>query len=259
ERIHNGEIGDVTLLRGFRLHPPYRISPRHEKASMGELEYQIRGFHYFDWVGASVFIDYCIHNFDTACWAKGMWPESALGFGGRSTPEVNGTGFDTYYTEFTFPDGSVLASHGHYCDNCFDRYSDYVHGTKGSAVLMDGLAGAKTRTYKNQKMTPENLTWQFGEAEPNPYQVEHDLFFDAIRNNKPYNEGHRAVEAQYAAMLSRAAINTGQLVTWDQIVNSTVELLPGGIDNISWETVPEFLPDKDGHYPYAIPGVNVRI
>lgn len=259
ERIHNGEIGDVILLRGYRMHPPYRIPPRLSRPDMSELEYQVRCFHYFDWIGASIFIDYCIHNFDVACWAKGAWPVSAIGMGGRTSPEFGGTGYDHYYTEFTFPDGSILTSHGRYMDNCFDRYHDYVQGSKGSAFLMENAGRSGARLYKNFIMKPENLLWSFQGPEPNPYQVEHDLFFDAIVNDKPYNEGHRAAEAQFTSMLSRAAINSGQIVTWDEIVNSDVELLPGGIDNITTETVPPFLPDEKGLYSCAIPGQNVKI
>jgi len=43
-------------------------------------------------------------------------------------------------------------------------------------------------------MVPENLHWAYPGNEPNPYQVEHHLLFDAIRNDKPYNEGHRACD-----------------------------------------------------------------
>jgi predicted dehydrogenase len=259
DRIHNGEIGEILFLRGFRMHGPGRIPPRLSRPDLSELDYQIRCFHYFDWVGANVFIDYCIHNFDVACWVKGMWPVSAIGMGGRSSSEVGGTGYDNYYTEFTFPDGSFLTSHGRYMNHCFNRYQDFAHGTKGSAILMDSLGRANTKLYKNQQMQPENIIWAFQGKEPNPYQVEHDLFFDAIVNNKPYNEGHRAAEAQFTALLSRAAINSGQIVTRDQIVNSDVELLPGGIDRIHADTQPPVLPDEKGNYPCAIAGQNVKI
>ncbi|MDR1493307.1 MAG: Gfo/Idh/MocA family oxidoreductase [Planctomycetaceae bacterium] len=258
DRIHNGEIGELTLLRGFRMHNSW-YAPNRSAWKGSELEYQIRSFHGFDWIGASLFIDYCIHNIDVACWAKGAWPVSAVGLGGRSTPDISGTSYDSYYTEFTFPDGSFLTSHGRYINNCFARYQDYAHGTKGSALLMGSLGGAETKIYKNQQMAPENVVWAYPGKEPNPYQIEHDLFFDAIVNNKPYNEGYRAADANFASLLSRAAINTGQIVTWDQIVKSEVELLPGGIDNLTADTQPPVLPNETGHYPYAIPGKDVKI
>ncbi len=252
DRIHNGEIGDVMHLRGFRMHGP--IWAGHVRGKVdNEIAYQIRNFHYFDWAGANIFIDYCIHNIDVACWAKGAWPVRAMGMGGR-TNFVPGTGYDAYYTEFEFADGTHLTSHGRYNAGCYEQYSDFAHGTKGSAVIMDNLGGANSRIYKNQVMTDANLTWKFGEPEPNPYQVEHDLLFDAIRNDKKYNEGHRAADANFASLLSRAAINSGQIVTWDQIVNSNVELVPGGIDNIDWNSPPPVVPDENGNYKFVIPG-----
>ena len=251
DRIHNGEIGDLLHLRGFRMHGPYWGTPSGKADN--ELAYQIRNFHYFDWAGGNIFIDYCIHNIDVACWAKGSWPVRAMGMGGR-TDYVPGTGYDSYYTEFEFADGSHLTSHGRYNAGAYVQYSDFAHGTKGSAVLMDNLAGANARIYKNHDMTDANLAWRFSEPEPNPYQVEHDRFFEAIRNDKKYNEGHRAADANFASILSRAAINSGQIVTWEQVVHSDVELFPGGIESITWDSTPPVLPDENGNYPIAIPG-----
>ncbi|MCL2305425.1 MAG: Gfo/Idh/MocA family oxidoreductase [Planctomycetaceae bacterium] len=257
ERIHNGEIGDVLHLRGFRMHGP--IWAGHTRGNVtNEIAYQVRNFHYFDWAGGNIFIDYCIHNIDVACWAKGAWPVRAMGMGGR-TDFVPGTGYDTYYTEFEFADGSHLTSHGRYNAGCYNQYSDFAHGTKGSAVLMDNLGGANSRIYKNHNMTDANLAWRFSEPEPDPYQREQDLFFDAIRNDKKYNEGHRAADANFASLLSRAAINSGQIVTWEQVVNSDVELFPGGVENITWDSKPPVLPDENGNYPIVIPGKGYAI
>ncbi|MGL6224992.1 MAG: Gfo/Idh/MocA family protein [Thermoguttaceae bacterium] len=256
KRIHDGEIGDVLHLRGFRMHGPYWGHARGH--DMNEIEYQLRNFHYFDWAGGNIFIDYCIHNIDVACWAKGAWPVSAMGMGGR-TDYVPGTGYDTYYNEFTFADGTHLSSHGRYNQNCYNLYSDFAHGTKGSAVIMDNLGGANSKIYRNQVMSDANVSWKYGEAEPNPYQVEHDLLFDAIFNDKPYNEGHRAADANFASLLSRSALNSGQIVTWDEVVQSNVELFPGGIENISWDSTPPVVPDKNGNYPIAIPGKDYKV
>ena len=256
KRIHDGQIGDVLHLRGFRMHGPYWGQSRGSVDN--ELAYQIRNFHYFDWAGANIFIDYCIHNIDIACWAKGSWPVSAMGMGGR-TDYVPGTGYDTYYNEFTFADGTHLTSHGRYNTNCYNLYSDFAHGTKGSAVIMDNLGKANSKIYNNQVMSDANVSWKYSEAEPNPYQVEHDLLFAAIRNDEKYNEGHRAAEANFASLLSRAAINSGQIVTWDQIVKSEVELFPGGIENITWDSKAPIQPDEKGNYPIAIPGQGYAI
>jgi predicted dehydrogenase len=250
-RIHDGAIGQLIHLRGFRMHGPYYL-PAPPRPDENDIAYQVRHFHGFDWAGGNIFIDYCIHNIDIACWAKDAWPVSCIALGGRSRP-LQGQAYDTYYHEYTFADGTHLTSHGRYCRNCFDMYSDFAHGTKGSAVLMDNLGQAKTRLYSDHTMSNDSLTWAFPGTEPNPYQVEMDLFFDAICNNKPYNEGHRAAEANFASLLGRAALNSGQIVTWEQIVKSELSLCPN-IDTLTFDSEPPVKRDAEGRYPHAIPG-----
>jgi hypothetical protein len=120
---------------------------------------------------------------------------------------------------------------------------------------MENLGQAKSRLYKSHLMVPANLLWEYPGREPNPYQIEHNLFFDAIRNDKPYNEGHRACEANFASLLGRAAIQSGKVVTWDEIVKSEQKLVD--IDNLTFDSEPPVKPNPDGSYPYAIPGQTV--
>ena len=253
KRIHDGEIGEIVHLRGFRMENA--AGPRVRRPEETEIAFQLRNFHYFDWAGCNILIDYCIHNIDVACWAKGAWPVKAIGFGGRSKPDLGGQMFDSWYAEFEFADGTHLASHCATRNNCFNMYSDFAYGTKGSAVLMDNLGQAKSRLYKAQSMVPENLLWAYPDREPNPYQIEHNLFFDAIRNDKPYNEGHRACDANFASLLGRAAINSGKVVTWDEIVKSERKLVD--VDTLAFDSEPPVKPNADGSYPYAIPGQTI--
>ena len=255
KRIHDGEIGDITHLRGFRMHGAIGGPPKSPEES--EVAYQLRNFAIFDWAGASAVVDWIIHNIDVACWAKDAWPVKAQGLGGRSVPNLSGQLFDSWYAEFEFADGTFLASHFVPRNNCINMYSDFAYGTKGSAVLMDNLAQAKTRLYKTHSMVPENLIWAYPGQEPNPYQVEHNMFFDAIRNDKPYNEGHRACQANFASFLARAAIQSGKLVTWDEVVNSDLKLVD--VDSLTFDSEPPVKPNPDGSYPYAIPGQTVAV
>ena len=230
------------------------VGPRARIAGESEVAYQLRNFHYFDWAGGNILIDYIIHNIDVGCWVKDAWPVKALGFGGRSMPNLGGQMFDSWYAEFEFADGAHLSSHCAQRSNTFYSYQDFAYGTKGSAVIMEAWQ-PKSRLYKSQSMVPENLLWAYPGQEPNPYQVEHILLFDAIRNNKPYNEGHRACEANFASLLARAAINSGKVVTWDEIVKSKLQLVD--VDTLAFDSEPPVKPNDDGSYPYAIPGQTV--
>jgi len=102
-------------------------------------------------------------------------------------------------------------------------------------------------------MTKENETWHYAGPPVDPYQREHDLLFEAIRNNQPYNEAERCAHAALIAILGRMACESGQLVTWEQALNSNLELAPG-LDNLTWESPAPILPDASGRYPMAVPG-----
>jgi predicted dehydrogenase len=254
-RIHDGMIGDVHTLRIYRVHGPTdcpKLPP-----DTNELAFQIRHAFSFNWLCSGFLIDWHCHNIDVACWAKGAWPVSAQGMGGRCYPEV-GNLLDHYTVEFTFPDGTKLFSFSRHMNGCWETYADYAHGTKGSAVLMTNLATPNTRLYKSQNMTPENLIWRFGQTEKNPYVVEWQLLLDAIRQDKPHNEARRAIEANFTALMGRAAVHTGQFVTIDEIKKSNFQYVKD-IDHMTFDTPPPIRVNPDGSYSAPLPGLAKEI
>ena len=48
------------------------------------------------------------------------------------------------------------------------------------------------------------------------------------------------------------ATYTGKEITWEQAINSQEKLAPA---QYTWDADPPCLPDKDGQYPIAVPGV----
>jgi myo-inositol 2-dehydrogenase / D-chiro-inositol 1-dehydrogenase len=251
QRIHDGAIGEIDTLRTYRMHGPVGYVPK--QPGQNELAHQISNYNNFTWLNASFFVDWLIHNIDVCCWAKNAWPTSAQGMGGRIARTEPDQLYDHYMVEYFFPDGAHLYAQGRHMNKCWDIFSDFAHGSKGSALIMETLAAAKPRLYKNQVQTRENETWRFTGNSPDPYQVEHDLLFDAIRNDKPYNEAERGAKACMAAIMGRMACESGQLVTWDEAFNSSFELA-SGLDNITWESKPP-VEMVNGRYPLAIPGV----
>jgi predicted dehydrogenase len=250
-RIHDGAIGEVHTLRIYRVHGPTDC-PR-LPADTNELAFQIRHAFSFNWLCSGFLVDWHCHNIDVACWAKGAWPVSAQGMGGRAHAEA-GNLLDHYTVEFTFPDGTKLFSFSRHMDGCWETYADYAHGTKGSAVLMNNLAAPDSRLYKSQSMTRENQIWRFGQTEPNPYHVEWQRLLDAIRHDRPHNEVRRAVEANFTALMGRTAVHTGQFVTIDEIKKSKFQYVQD-IDGMTFETVPPIHASADGSYSAPQPGV----
>jgi hypothetical protein len=77
---------------------------------------------------------------------------------------------------------------------------------------------------------------------------------DAIRNNKPYNEVERGAIASLVTSMGRIAAHTGQIIEYEQILNSTHEFAPD-VNKINGNDFPAPLQaGPDGKYPVPMPG-----
>ena len=272
DRIESGEIGEIIALRGYRMARNKAVNaycpPRAEDMpDASELLYQIKRFHSFLWASGGVFSDYFIHQIDECSWMKGAWPVEAHGFGGRHYRENEvDQNFDVYSIEYTYPDGTKLFYGGRNMIDCESGFASYAHGTKGSAVISTSSHHpGKVRTFGGQRhaawrgdrdKATDKLLWGPPE-EPNPYQLEWDDLIDAIRQDKPYNEVTRGAEASLVTSMGRMAAHTGQVITFDQILNSDHEFAPD-IAQFSMNAPAPLVADADGRYPIPMPGVNKK-
>jgi len=272
QQIHNGALGDIITCWAYRVHGPvgfrgreikkkeidHPAGPWHHKpirtrqeATMSEIGHQIQNYSNYTWLNGSFIVDWLIHNIDVCCWIKNSWPESVQGMGGRQVRDEADQLFDHYGAEYSFADGTRLFAQGRHIANCWEFFGDVIHGTKGSAVLGEGITNP--RLYKGHKQTEENQIWKYEGAPCNPYQVEHDLFFDAIRNDKPYNETERCIKTCLTAIMGRMACESGKRITYDEALNSNRELAPG-LEKLTLESKAPVEPDSKGAYPVAKPG-----
>jgi predicted dehydrogenase len=256
DRVQNGEIGDVTMMRAYRMQgvigscftPAYTPSPK-----MSELLYQIRNFHSFLWASGGAYSDFLIHNVDECCMIKNAWPVEARASGGRHYRGANvDQNFDTYSVEYTFADGSKFFLEGRNIPGTQQEFASYVHGAKGSGVISEKGHSAAGRLYKGQDMRQKPL-WDAGGSEPVPYQQEWENFMEAIRSNKPYNEVRRGTEASLVTSMGRMAAHTGQIITRDDILNSNHEFAPD-LESLTMDSPAPIKADKDGKYPIPTPG-----
>ena len=250
EQIHQGAIGNVITCWAYREHTPVGFTPK--APGMSDLANQIRNYSCYTWVNGSFILDWLIHNLDVCCWVKDAWPVSAQGQGGRQVREHADQLFDHYAVEYTFPDGTRLFAQGRHMDNCWGFFGDVIHGAKGSAVLGEGIK--EPRVYKGHQRTDESQIWEYKGPPCNHYQVEHDLLFEAIRQDKPYNETERSAYAALVGILGRMAAESGKEITWDEAINSNLELAPGLEKITSLDDPAPVMPDDQGRYAIAMPG-----
>jgi predicted dehydrogenase len=256
QNIHDGAIGNVITCWAYRQHGPVGLRPRQEGES--ELAHQIRNYSCFTWLNGSFILDWLIHNIDVCCWVKDAWPISAQGQGGRQVRDKNDQLFDHYAVEYTFPDGTRMFAQGRHMAGCWGFFGDVIHGAKGSGVLGEGIKDP--RLYSSHvscagyKQAEASQIWQYEGPPCNHYQKEHDLLFDAIRNDKPYNETQRCAYAAMAGILGRMAAESGHEITWEDAMASDLVLAPG-LDNMTMDSAAPVKTGDDGLYPVALPGI----
>ena len=185
QKIHGGAIGKVITCWAYRENGPVGFTPKSE--GMSELANQIRNYSCYTWLNGSFLLDWLIHNLDVCCWVKDAWPVSAQGQGGRQVRKDADQLFDHYAVEYTFADGTRLFAQGRHMANCWGFFGDVIHGQDAAAVLGEGIP--LPRIYKSHHEAPDNLAWQYQGPDASSYDREHQLLFDAIRNDTPYNDG----------------------------------------------------------------------
>ena len=262
-RIQDGEIGDIILMRGYRMAPGPLASQFSEKwpGNPSELLWQISRFHSFLWASGGCYSDFYIHHIDQCCWMKNAWPVKAQALGGRHYRyDYVDQNFDSYSVEYTFADGTKLLMDGRNMIGANAIYSSYAHGSKGMAVLSkNGDCGMPSSTHKGQNPTKASLIWEskVSPDQSDPYQNEWNALIAAIRDDKPHNEVKRGVEASIATSMGRMAAHTGQEITWDDMLNCDQEFAPNA-DKFTMDSPPPVVSDKNGRYPVPQPGINKK-
>lgn len=259
-RIQDGQLGEILLMRAYRMHGPigfFQSPPKPPEIS--DLMYQVQRFHSFMWSGGGCYSDFYIHNIDECCWMKGEWPVQAQSTGGRHfRGDSIDQNFDSYSTEFTFADGTKLFMEGRCINGCVNDHSSTAHGTKGMAIISEkGHIPSLARIYRGQTKDPAKLAWAFPQPEKTPYQIEWDDLVAAIRADRPYNEVQRGVEASLVTSMGRMSAHTGQVVTFEQMLNCEHEFAPG-LDVITAESPAPLQPDANGRYPVPRPGIETK-
>ena len=248
KRLHDGQIGDIVTTRAYWNGNTPWVRKRADLENqygrkLTEMEYQLRNWYYFVWICGDHIVEQHIHNLDVINWIKKGYPVKARGNGGCETRKGPDYGeiFDHHVVEFEYADGSICFSQCRHQLGCWSEVSEYAIGTKGKCFLTDG----------RWSMTGEG-PWRFtGKQERERYQQEHDDLFDAIRNDKPYNEAEYGAKSTLTAILGRMSTYTGKEVTWEQAMNSKLDTMP---KNLAWDAEPPTSPGPDGMYQLPVPG-----
>ncbi len=255
EKVRNGELGDVELIRANRLGGSIVLPPRPPDDHMPEILYQIRRPYFYHWLSSGLFIEMNIHQIDECCWIMDGWPVSAHGLGGR-VPESEdcSQNLDSYAVEYTFANGAKALVQGRYLSGCQNEFATFIQGSKKSAQFSGNIHAATVHTYQNRVVTPGNIDWKADPEPFDPWQAEWNNLLAAIRKDAPYNETERACYTNLASILGRAAVHTGSLITWDEVLSSRFQFCPE-VDTLTVDSTPPATPNSKGLYPTPVPGL----
>ena len=243
-RIHEKALGEIRTFRAYTNIGGLGERPRQPGET--EMQYQVRNWYFFLWTCGDHVVEQNIHSLDVINWLVQSHPLQAQGMGGRQVRIGRDFGeiFDHHAIEFDYAGGVRLINFARQISNTWSAFSQHAEGTLGHADLF-GYGNKAIIAVKGQRPV------QFTNA-GNPYQLEHDRFFRAIVHGEPYNEADYGTTSTMTAILARMASYSGEMVTWEQAMNSRLELMP---PRLAWDAVPHAKPGPDGLYPSALPGI----
>jgi predicted dehydrogenase len=252
KRMRDGQLGEIQLIRAYRMEPCGWLGPR--PATEKDLYWQIRHFTHFLWVSGGLFAEMDIHQIDEICWIKDAWPVSAHGVSGRAAHSTDrGQNLDSFTIEWTFPDGTKAFDIVRWLPKCHTEFATYIHGTKCAAQFSGSMHEGTVHTYQDQRCANDNIAWRAPRESISPWQAEWDVLLDAIRHDRPHNEAKRAALSNLADIMGRAAAHSGQVVTWDEAMASNFRFCPS-IDDLTDDSAPPIQADEQGRYPVPVPG-----
>ncbi len=229
KRLHEGAIGDIRAMYvtcnvgAVKPMPPADTRP----AGMSDVEWQVRNWYNFAWLGGDTLVENCVHSIDRLMWMmKDVPPEKCLASGGRQIPNPGGNIYDHFQANYVWADGTRGFAMSRHMDRTSEDVSDDILGANGRAfALANNRSQPKTEIYTGKDVWRYQGPWNLS------YQTEHDELFASIRSDRPINDGVRMANSTLAAIMGRMAAYTGLEITWEMIMNSKEKLVP---DNLDW-------------------------
>jgi len=216
-------IGDIIAMQENYL--TGTLWHRGNKPQWSEMEYQLRNWLYFTWLSGDHIVEQHIHSLDKSLWLMDdVPPARCFGLGGRQvrTGEEWGHIFDHFAVCYEWDSGEKMFSYTRQMKGCKGDVDDYILGTKGrSKLLKHTISGDEE--------------WRYRGPKPSMYDVEHKELYAGIRSGNLINNGEYMSYSTLMAIIGREACYTGQMIEWDEAMQSDQRLGP---NMYAWGDVP---------------------
>jgi len=221
-RIQDGALGDIHTI--YNTYNTGTLWSKERQADWSEAEYQLRNWLYYNWLSGDHITEQAVHSLDMMVWALGdEMPVSCVGTGGRQvrTDPKFGHVYDHFAIAYDFDGGKRGFHFSRQQFNCANSYAVEMAGTQGKGTV---------DCIRNIHEINAEEKWRYRGEQNDMYQTEHDELFAAIRNSETISDAFMA-HSNMLAIMGRMAAYTGQVITWEDAMNSQEKLGP---ENYSW-------------------------
>jgi predicted dehydrogenase len=213
-KIQNGAIGDIVATYAYWVGTPVVQQPNGRKPEWGDMEFQHRNWYSYVWICGDQIVEQHLHNIDVCNWLMGGHPVKVWASGGttwRPKNEIYGNIYDHVSSDFEYANGVRMTS---YCRQLPREGRD----SKIYQNVSELVIGSRGRSNAHDLSTRER---------GNPYVHEHTAMIKSIRGDGPYiNHAMTVAESTMTCIMAREAAYSGEMITWDMIMNSKQDLFP---------------------------------
>ncbi len=220
QKISEGMIGDIT--GGNVYWNQGMLWYRNREKGWSDMEWMIRDWVNWTWLSGDHIVEQHVHNIDVFLWMSGLKVKSATAFGSRQR-RVTGDQYDNFSVDFECENGVHFHSMCRQIDGCANNIGEMVVGTKGVWTSWD-------ETIRDHQ---GNILWQFDwDAERakhpqfDPYTIEHIDAINHVRRGESHDEATACAMSTLAGIMGRESAYTGKTVTWDEMSQSEMNLVP---------------------------------
>lgn len=221
KQVQSGLIGEIT--GGTVYWNQAMLWYKLKEKNWTNMEWMIRDWVNWTWLSGDHIVEQHVHNIDVFNWFTGKKPVSAVGFGARQR-RLTGDQYDMFSIDYEYEGGIHMHSMCRQIDGCARNVSEFIQGTKGSwssgnGYVIRDLQGNELWKYDSEK---EKAEFQ----QTNPYVLEHVNLVNHIRDKKPISQAEETAVSTLTAIIGRMSAYTGEKVTWEQGMSSSLDLSP---------------------------------
>ena len=232
KRVHNGAIG--TPICGQAFYHAGRLRPQRDARDTTDAA-RLRNWVFDRTLSGDIIVEQNIHVIDLANWFLQSHPIAAVGRGGRKARTDVGDTRDHYVVTYTYPDDVLIDFGSTQFPQGFSDYCVRLFGTRGTVeshyagrVVITGrnawtgtddrMMMHKGRRYRQVRSTANENIFTDGAV------ANLETFIAAVQAGEVLDNTAAAADSTLACILGRTAVDTGQAVTWDEMIAADAKL-----------------------------------